>query len=164
MYNFMVNEETFFYQASKWVGAGPDTQEATVLFLSYLICNVGEWYLSPKGAKSLLTKAFLSPRLLLFLLGSVPSTALLWSCESAANRNEVLWLGSIYDTPQYCLPLFSANSRMALPPLGIYLSVVLHFFEFFTHLLSFLPLHHLYDLSILYLQHSVIFRFFFFFN
>jgi len=77
MYNFIVKKEKFFYWASKWVGADPDTLEPRVLFLSYLICNVGERQLSPTRAKSFLIKAFLSPRLLLFLLGSVPSTALL---------------------------------------------------------------------------------------
>lgn len=34
MYNFIVNEETFYYWTSKWVGADPDIQESTVLFLS----------------------------------------------------------------------------------------------------------------------------------
>lgn len=76
MYNFIVNEEIFYSWTSNWVGSDPDTQESTVLFLSYLICDEGELYLSPKGAKSLLIKALPIPRLLLSLLSSVPSTVL----------------------------------------------------------------------------------------
>lgn len=44
MYDFIVNEEIFFYWASKRVGADPDTQEPTVLFLSYLIICVNDTY------------------------------------------------------------------------------------------------------------------------
>lgn len=66
-------------------------QEPAVVFLSYLsvMCN-----LPLKGEKPLHMKIFLRPRLLVFLLGSVPSIAPLWSREPADNRNEVLWHGT----------------------------------------------------------------------
>lgn len=72
IYNFIVNEESFFYWVPKWVGAVLDTQEPKVLFLSYssVMCN-----LPLKGEKPLLMKTFFRPRLLVFLLDSVPSIA-----------------------------------------------------------------------------------------
>lgn len=107
-------------------------------------------------------KSISQPKAVTLPLGFCPihsSSVKLWVCW---QQESSLMAWEAFMIPHSTVYHFSQQiQEWPYPFLGIHLSVVLQVFDFLTHLLSFLSLHHPHDFSILYLQQSVIYFFFF---